>query len=149
MLFLFFSLFLSFLRNVPSGLPGGTFRFCETGWRKSYPAGGFGGKKRGKGNRQGFLSRSITRRSGRIAKQYYKKFCNFEGSLAKDPKGLFDKLTVRLAGRYISFLCLGVEKPVQPKVSEGRQGENVGVSSVWQRASALSFRGAKRRGNLR
>ena len=45
-----------------------------------------------KGNRQGFLSRSITRRSGKIAKQYYKKFCNFEGSLAKDPKGLFDKL---------------------------------------------------------
>ncbi|MFR2095002.1 MAG: hypothetical protein ACLS4V_08940, partial [Oscillospiraceae bacterium] len=103
----------------------------------------------GKGNRQGFLSRSITRRSGKIAKQYYKKFCNFEGSLAKDPKGLFDKLTVRLAGRYISFLRLGVEKPVQPEVSEGRQGENIGVSSVWQRASALSFRGAKRRGNLR
>jgi len=91
----------------------------------------------------------MTRRSGKIAKQYYKKFCNFEGSLAKDPKGLFDKLTVRLAGRYISFLRLGVEKPVQPKVSEGRQGENIGVSSVWQRASALSFRGAKRRGNLR
>ena len=74
-----------------------------------------------KGNRQGFLSRSITRRSGKIAKQYYKKFCNFEGSLAKDPKGLFDKLTVRLAGRYISFLRLGVEKPDQPKVSEGRK----------------------------
>ena len=63
-----------------------------------------------KGNRQGFLSRSITRRSGKIAKQYYKKFCNFEGSLAKDPKGLFDKLTVRLAGRYISFMRLDVEK---------------------------------------
>ena len=31
------------------------------------------------------------------------------------------KCTVRLAGRYISFLCLGVEKPVQPKVSEGRK----------------------------
>jgi len=110
MLFLFFSLFLSFLRNVPSGLPGGTFRFCETGWRKSCPAGGFGGKKSVKGNRQGFLSRSITRRSGKIAKQYYKKFCNFEGSLAKDPKGLFDKLTVRLAGRYISFLRNGLAK---------------------------------------
>ena len=150
MLFLFFlSLFLSFLRNVPSGFPGGTFRFCETGWRKSCPAKSFGGKKSVKGNRQGVLSRQITRRSGKIAKQYYKKFYNFEGSLAKDPKGLFDKLTVRLSGRYISFLRLGVEKPVQPKVTEGRQGENVGVSSVWQRASALSFRGAKRRGNLR
>ena len=62
------------------------------------------------GNRQGVLSRSITRRSGKIAKQYYKKFCNFEGSLAKDPKGLFDKLTVRLAGRYISFLRNGLAK---------------------------------------
>ena len=31
------------------------------------------------------------------------------------------KCTVRLAGRYISFLRLGVEKPVQPKVSEGRK----------------------------
>ena len=91
-------------------MPGGTFRFCETGWRKSCPAGGFGGKKRGKGNRQGVLSRQITRRSGKIAKQYYKKFCNFEGSLAKDPKGLFDKLTVRLAGRYISFLRNGLAK---------------------------------------
>ena len=63
-----------------------------------------------KGNRQGFLSRSITRRSGKIAKQYYKKFCNFEGSLAKGQKGLIDKLTVRLAGRYISFMRLDVEK---------------------------------------
>ena len=70
----------------------------------------YGGKKSVKGNRQGFLSRQITRRSGRIAKQYYKKFCNFEGSLAKGQKGLFDKLTVRLAGRYISFLRLDVEK---------------------------------------
>ena len=31
------------------------------------------------------------------------------------------KCTVRLAGRYISFLRLGVEKPDQPKVSEGRK----------------------------
>ena len=53
---------------------------------------------------------AASRRSGKIAKQYYKKFCNFEGSLAKDPKGLFDKLTVRLAGRYISFMRLDVEK---------------------------------------
>ena len=111
MLFLLFlSLFLSFLRNVPSGFPGGTFRFCETGWRKSCPAKSFGGKKSVKGNRQGVLSRQITRRSGKIAKQYYKKFYNFEGSLAKDPKGLFDKLTVRLAGRYISFLRNGLAK---------------------------------------
>ena len=48
-----------------------------------------------KGNRQGFLSRSITRRSGKIAKQYYKKFCNFEGSLAKDPPlGIFTRFRI-------------------------------------------------------
>ena len=82
----------------------------RTDCRKTCSAESFGGKKRGKGNRQGVLSHSITRRSGKIAKQYYKKFCNFEGSLAKDPKGLFDKLTVRLAGRYISFMRLDVEK---------------------------------------
>ena len=36
--------------------------------QKTCPAENFGGKKSVKGNRQGFLSRSITRRSGRIAK---------------------------------------------------------------------------------
>ena len=42
------------------------------------------------GNRQGVLSRSITRRSGRIAKYYYKVlFCNSESSLAKKPGGTF------------------------------------------------------------
>ena len=56
-----------------------------------------------KGNRQGSLSRSITRRSGKIAKQYYKKFCNFEGSLAKDPKGLFDKLRHEAMGLCVFF----------------------------------------------
>ena len=36
--------------------------------KKTCPAENFGGKKSVKGNRQGVLSRSITRRSGRIAK---------------------------------------------------------------------------------
>ena len=36
--------------------------------QKTCPAENFGGKKSVKGNRQGFLSRSITRRSGRIVK---------------------------------------------------------------------------------
>ena len=36
--------------------------------QKIYQAKSFGGKKSVKGNRQGVLSRSITRRSGRIAK---------------------------------------------------------------------------------
>ncbi len=41
-----------------------------------------------KGNRQCFLSRQITRRSGRIAKSCYKiLFCNSESSLSKESKG--------------------------------------------------------------
>ena len=36
--------------------------------KKTCPAKSFGGKDSVKGNRQGVLSRSITRRSGRIAK---------------------------------------------------------------------------------
>ena len=48
----------------------------------------YGGKKSVKGNRQGFLSRQITRRSGRIAKSCYKiLFCNSESSLSKESKG--------------------------------------------------------------
>ena len=39
-----------------------------SGCQKTCLAEGFGGKDSVKGNRQGFLSRSITRRSGRIAK---------------------------------------------------------------------------------
>ena len=49
-------------------------RTVSPGCRKTCPAGGFGGKKSVKGNRQGFLSRSITRRSGRIAKLCYKNY---------------------------------------------------------------------------
>ena len=55
-----------------------------------------------KGNRQGFLSRSITRRSGRIAKACCKKwFCNSESSLSKKPEGTF--LTSCCAGRDLSL----------------------------------------------
>ena len=54
------------------------------------------------GNRQGFLSRSITRRSGRIAKACCKKwFCNSESSLSKKPEGTF--LTSCCAGRDASL----------------------------------------------
>jgi len=61
----------------------------------------FGGKKSGKGNRQGFLSRSITRRSGRIAKKSYNSpFCNSESSLAKKARrDFFDKLGMELLRR--------------------------------------------------
>ena len=42
--------------------------FAASDCQKNRPAESFGGKDSVKGNRQGFLSRSITRRSGRIAK---------------------------------------------------------------------------------
>ena len=59
------------------------FRLSKNCQAKSY-----GGKKSVKGNRQGFLSRQITRRSGRIAKSCYKNpFCNSESSLSKESKG--------------------------------------------------------------
>ena len=57
-----------------------------------------------KGNRQGVLSRLITRRSGRIAKYYYKiLFCNSECSLAKSPEGTFDKLRHEAMGLCVFF----------------------------------------------
>ena len=40
----------------------------DTDCQETCPAESFGGKDSVKGNRQGFLSRQITRRSGRIAK---------------------------------------------------------------------------------
>ena len=47
-------------------------------------ANGFGGKESVKGNRQGSLSRSITRRSDQNCKINYKNlFCNFAGSLIR------------------------------------------------------------------
>ena len=39
----------------------------ESDCRKTCPGGNYGGKDRVKGNRQGVLSRSITRRSGKTA----------------------------------------------------------------------------------
>ena len=58
--------------------------------QKTFLAKGFGGKKSVKGNRQGFLSRSITRRSGQNCKIIFQfLFCNFAGSLSKKSKGTF------------------------------------------------------------
>ncbi|WP_418468702.1 hypothetical protein, partial [Faecousia sp.] len=63
---------------------------CVSDCQKTCQAKSFGGKKSVKGNRQGVLSRLITRRSGRIAKYYYIiLFCNSECSLAKRPEGTF------------------------------------------------------------
>ncbi len=108
MLFLFFSLFLSFLRNVPSGLPGGTFRFCV--WvSKNQSSRRFRREEKRERKPSGcpFAFDHPPQRQN-CKTELQNTFCNFEGSLAKDPKGLFDKLTVRLAGRYISFMHLGV-----------------------------------------
>ena len=58
--------------------------------KKTCPAENFGGKKSVKGNRQGVLSRSITRRSGRIAKSCFKiYFAIPEAAWRKSPGGTF------------------------------------------------------------
>ena len=61
---------------------------------KNLPAEGFGGKKSVKGNRQGFLSRSITRRSGQNCKIKIQfnilQFCR--QLVKKVPLDFFDKL---------------------------------------------------------
>ena len=77
---------------------------CVSDCQKTCQAKSFGGKKSVKGNRQGVLSRLITRRSGRIAKYYYKiLFCNSECSLAKSPEGTFDKLRHEAMGLCVFF----------------------------------------------
>jgi hypothetical protein len=58
--------------------------------QKTCQAKSFGGKKSVKGNRQGVLSRSITRRSGRIAKSCFKiYFAIPEAAWRKSPGGTF------------------------------------------------------------
>ena len=63
--------------------------------QKTFLAKGFGGKKSVKGNRQGFLSRSITRRSGqncKIIRQF--SFLQFCRQLVKKVQAdFFDKLS--------------------------------------------------------
>ncbi len=49
----------------------------------------FGGKKSVKGNRQGVLSRSITRPQAAKSRNNWVLFRDFEGSLSKESKGLF------------------------------------------------------------
>ena len=103
-------LFLSCLRNVPSGLPGGTFRFCV--WvSKNQSSRRFRREEKRERKPSGcpFAFNNPPQRQN-CKTELQNTFCNFEGSLAKGQKGLFDKLTVRLAGRYISFMRLDVEK---------------------------------------
>ena len=63
-------------------------------YQKTYPAESFGGKERVKGNRQGSLSRSITRRSDQNCKIklqiYILQFCR--QLVKKVPMDFFDKL---------------------------------------------------------
>ena len=65
-------------------------RMAPLSLSKNLPAEGFGGKKSVKGNRQGFLSRSITRRSDQNCKIilhfYILQFCP---QLVKKSKGTF------------------------------------------------------------
>ena len=53
-----------------------------------------------KGNRQGSLSRSITRRSDQNRKiKYCFLFCDFASACQKSPFGLFDKLGIEKVPR--------------------------------------------------
>ena len=61
---------------------GKVYKKSEKRLPKNDPAEGFGGKKRVKGNRQGSLSRSITRRSGQNCKIKLQIFaCSLSKSL--------------------------------------------------------------------
>ena len=63
---------------------------------KNCQAESFGGKKSVKGNRQGFLSRQITRRSGRIAKSCYKiLFAIRKVACQRSPKGPWQARSAR------------------------------------------------------
>ena len=67
------------------------FRLSKNCQAKSY-----GGKKSVKGNRQGFLSRQITRRSGRIAKSCYKiLFAIRKAACQRSPKGPWQARSAR------------------------------------------------------
>ena len=67
---------------------------------KNCQAKSIGGKKSVKGNRQGFLSRSITRRSGRIAKSCYKiLFAIRKVACQRSPKGPWQARSTRLDDR--------------------------------------------------
>ena len=58
--------------------------------QKACSVTGIGGKDSVKGNRQGSLSRSITRRSDQNRKiKYCFLFCNFASACQKSPNGLF------------------------------------------------------------
>ena len=73
--------------------------------QKTFLAKGFGGKKSVKGNRQGFLSRSITRRSGQNCKiiihLYILQFCR--QLVKKVQRDFFDKLTSPPCARMAGF----------------------------------------------
>ena len=72
-----------------------------------------------KGNRQGSLSRSITRRSdqNREIKCSF-LFCDFAGSLSKKSGWtFFDKLTGRGLCRALCFCCIGIGMDQESKTA--------------------------------
>ena len=78
----------------------GVLSVCQ----KTCPVTSIGGKDSVKGNRQGSLSRSITRRSDQNRKiKYCFLFCDFAGSLSKSPNGLFDKLKHPHGGAFCTY----------------------------------------------
>ena len=75
--------------------------------QKTYPAEIFGGKNSVKGNRQGSLSRSITRRSDQNCKIILQililQFCR--QLVKKVQKDFFDKLSRRPSSRTAALFC--------------------------------------------
>ena len=111
MLFLFFLSLSFFSTKCTVRLAGRYISFLRNGLAKKLPSRRFRREEKCERKPSGcpFASNNPPQRQN-CKTELQNTFCNFEGSLAKDPKGLFDKLTVRLAGRYISFMRLDVEK---------------------------------------
>ena len=111
MLFLFFLSLSFFSTKCTVRLSGRYISFLRNGLAKKLPSRRFRREEKCERKPSGFpfaFNNPPQRQNCKTELQ--NTFCNFEGSLAKDPKGLFDKLTVRLAGRYISFLRNGLAK---------------------------------------
>ena len=71
-------------------LKQGSLRLPCSDCQKTCPVTSIGGKDSVKGNRQGSLSRSITRRSDQNRKiKYCFLFCDFASACQKSPNGLF------------------------------------------------------------
>ena len=88
-------------QHIRKSTPEGCFSDCQ----KNCPVTSIGGKDSVKGNRQGSLSRSITRRSDQNRKiKNSILFCDFAGSLSKKVRtDFFDKLKHPHGGAFCAY----------------------------------------------